>query len=137
MTERLGEHGYWWPASSQARFGDVAAFRDPRSDYIYAWGGAPTSVSDPIHQQYVYQCRVKAADAFDLARYEYWWGRQAGWRREPLARFDAETAVLWMSGQGQVVWNDFFGCYIFVRLGTSCRLFHLLPPLGCVHGSPG
>lgn len=86
-------------------------------------------MSDPIQQQYVYQCRVKAADAFDLARYEYWWGRQAGWRREPLARFDAETAVLWMSGQGQVVWNDFFGCYIFVRLGRSSRVSFPLPRL--------
>lgn len=50
-------------------------------------------------------------------RYEYWWGRQKGWKSELLTTFTAETAVMWMSGQGQVVWNKYLNCYVFVRLG--------------------
>ncbi|KAK8068698.1 hypothetical protein PG994_005314 [Apiospora phragmitis] len=117
VTHRFGDRGYWWDADSTARYGDVAAFRDPRSEYIYAWGGAPMKIKGWVDSSYVYQCRVKATEAFDLARYEYWWGRQMGWKSESLTTFTAETAVMWMSGQGQVVWNDYLGCYVFVRLG--------------------
>lgn len=98
-----------------------------------------------VNSGYVYQCRVKAAEVFELSRYhwnsmqavllkvltssryEYWWGRQKGWKSEPLATFTAETAVLWMSGQGQVVWNEYLKCYVFVRLGKlggDARSYH-------------
>ncbi|KAK8045657.1 hypothetical protein PG993_005681 [Apiospora rasikravindrae] len=117
VTHRFGDRGYWWDANTTARYGDIAAFRDTHSDYVYAWGGAPMNITDWVQAAYVYQCRVKAADAFDIARYEYWWGRQMGWKSEPLTTFTAETAVMWMSGQGQVVWNQYLGCYVFVRLG--------------------
>ncbi|KAK8084197.1 hypothetical protein PG997_005468 [Apiospora hydei] len=113
VTHRFGDRGYWWDANTTARYGDIAAFRDPRSDYVYAWGGAPMNITDWVQGAYVYQCRVKAADAFDITRYEYWWGRQMGWKSEPPATFTAETAVMWMSGQGQVVWNQHLGCYVF------------------------
>ncbi|KAK8131797.1 hypothetical protein PG984_008235 [Apiospora sp. TS-2023a] len=117
VTQRFGDRGYWWDANTTARYGDIAAYRDTRSDYIYAWGGAPMEITDWVQAAYVYQCRVKAADAFDITKYEYWWGRQKGWKSELLTTFTAETAVMWMSGQGQVVWNKYLNCYVFVRLG--------------------
>ncbi|KAI0173493.1 hypothetical protein GGR52DRAFT_543230 [Hypoxylon sp. FL1284] len=120
VTERFGSDGYWWPAPSTPRYGDVAAFRDPRSAYVYAWGGAPTSITDPTDAQYVYLARVAAADAYDLARYEYWWGPDQGWLlARPHTEFGPTTATVWGTGQGQFVWSDFFGCYIFVHLGPG------------------
>ncbi|GJC79915.1 hypothetical protein ColLi_02753 [Colletotrichum liriopes] len=121
VTKRYGEKGYWWPADGNPRYGDIAAFRDPRSEYIYAWGGPPTTVarSDWLQSGYVYMVRVKAREAFDLSKYEYWWGRQRGWRMERLTTFTAETAAVWGTGQGQVVWNEFYRCYIFVHLGIG------------------
>ncbi|KAI1208215.1 uncharacterized protein F4807DRAFT_156496 [Annulohypoxylon truncatum] len=121
VTKRFGAQGYWWPASSTPRYGDVAAFRDPRSEYIYAWGGAPTSVTDFTGAQYVYLLRVRAADAYDLAKYEYWWGAaDGGWKTgEPLTQFGAENAVMWFVGQGQFVWSEFWGVYVFVHLSPG------------------
>lgn len=69
VTQRFGDRGYWWDANTTARYGDIAAYRDTRSDYIYAWGGAPMGITDWVQSAYVYQCRVKAADAFDLTKY--------------------------------------------------------------------
>ncbi|KAK2059023.1 hypothetical protein LY76DRAFT_571558 [Colletotrichum caudatum] len=119
VTKRYGERGYWWSADSNPRYGDIAAFRDPLSDWIYAWGGPPTTVprSDWLQSSYVYMVRVRAREAFDLSKYEYWWGRHRGWRMNRLTVFTPETAALWGTGQGQVVWNDFYHCYIFVHLG--------------------
>ncbi|WYZ41146.1 hypothetical protein EsH8_V_000041 [Colletotrichum jinshuiense] len=119
VTKRHGERGYWWPAKTDARYGDQAAFRDPRSEYIYAWGGPPTYVTDWVQAGYAYLVRVRAGEAFDLAKYQYWWGRQQGWRAERLTTFTAETAAVWGVGQGQVVWNEFYQCYIFVHLGVG------------------
>ncbi|GKT52338.1 uncharacterized protein ColSpa_12519 [Colletotrichum spaethianum] len=121
VTKRYGEKGYWWPADTNPRYGDIAAFRDPRSEYIYAWGGPPTTISrsDWLQSSYVYMVRVKASEAFDLSKYEYWWGRQRGWSTERLTTFTAETAAVWGTGQGQVVWNEFYQCYIFVHLGIG------------------
>ncbi|KAI0376443.1 hypothetical protein F5Y04DRAFT_210211 [Hypomontagnella monticulosa] len=120
VTQRFGEYGYWWLANTTPRYGDVAAFRDPHSDYryIYAWGGAPTSVLDYVSARYVYLLRVQAASTEDLGSYEYWWGEEAGgWKKgQPLTEFKAQTAVMWNTGQGQIVWNDYYRCYIFVHL---------------------
>ncbi|KAI0846353.1 hypothetical protein F5Y00DRAFT_272011 [Daldinia vernicosa] len=121
VTQRFGDNGYWWPSNNTPRYGDVAAFRDPRSEYVYAWGGAPTSVADSTTDaQYVYLLRVKAADAYDLDRYEYWWGPDSGWKTgQPLTEFGARTAVAWLIGQGQIVWSEFYECYIFVHLSPG------------------
>ncbi|OTB10067.1 hypothetical protein K445DRAFT_78519 [Daldinia sp. EC12] len=119
VTQRFGDNGYWWPSGSTPRYGDVAAFQDPRSEYVYAWGGAPTSVTDSIGAQYVYLLRVKAADVYDLDRYEYWWGPD-GWKTgQPLTEFGAQRAVAWFIGQGQIVWSEFYECYIFVHLSPG------------------
>lgn len=60
--------------------------------------------------------RVPAKDAFDLDKYEYWWGREEGWKSEVLTAFNCETAVMWGVGQGQIVYNNHFGTYIYVYL---------------------
>ncbi|KAI0022934.1 hypothetical protein F4780DRAFT_150359 [Xylariomycetidae sp. FL0641] len=117
VTARYGDAGYWWPAENTARYGDIAAFRDTRSEYIYAWGGPPSSVTDYPDTQYVYLARVIAADAYDLSKYEYWHGQADQWQSEPLATFTPDTAVMWNTGQGQVLWSDYWNCYIFVHLG--------------------
>jgi hypothetical protein len=112
-----GNTGYWWPTATNPRYGDVAAYRDPNSDYIYAIGGVPNSVTSWPDNQYVYQVRVIASQAYDLSAYEYCWGRQAGWSSTPLSTFNSTTAVMWGVGQGQIVWSNHFDCYIFVHLG--------------------
>ena len=63
--------------------------------------------------------RHKASQAYDRNAYEYWWGRSIGWRSKPLSTFNATTAVMWGVGQGQIVWSNYFECYIFVHLGMS------------------
>ncbi|TDZ39041.1 hypothetical protein C8035_v005713 [Colletotrichum spinosum] len=111
--------GYWWPAHTNPRYGDIAAFRDPRSDFVYVWDGPPTTASGWVEGSSVYLVRVKASEAFDLSKYQYWWGLQQGWMSDRLTAFTSETATLWGTGQGQVVWSEFHGCYIFVRLGIG------------------
>ena len=121
MIERLdlNDMGHWWPCDSHARYGDVAAYHDVRTNYIYALGGAPNFATSWPDNQYVYQVRVKASQAYDRNAYEYWWGRSIGWRSKPLSTFNATTAVMWGVGQGQIVWSNYFECYIFVHLGMS------------------
>ncbi|KAI5923497.1 hypothetical protein F4810DRAFT_710580 [Camillea tinctor] len=95
VTERydVGNTDYWWPADKYPYYGDVAAFKDPRSNYIYAWGWQPGD------QEFVYLTRVQDINAFDLSKYEYWWGAGQGWKTNPLDIFTPDTArtVLWMS----------------------------------------
>lgn len=125
VTERLGDRGYWWDADTCPRWGDVSAFRDPRSEFVYAWGGSPGCVKHHKDQKdLVFLTRVKAKNCFDLGSYEYWWGRGKGWSRKMLDRFDRETAVWDRTGQGQVVWNQYLGCYILVHL-SRCPLSDL------------
>ncbi|KAI0133716.1 hypothetical protein BJ170DRAFT_174531 [Xylariales sp. AK1849] len=124
VTQRLSSPdlpGYWWPADTTPRYGDQAAFRDPNSEYIYVWGGSPTSIKDWVGSAYVYLARVKACDAFELEKYEYYWGAQRGWKGRPLGVRDCNSnaAVMWNSGQGQLVWSKYFNCYIFVHLGPG------------------
>ncbi|KAB5566066.1 hypothetical protein GE09DRAFT_1055686 [Coniochaeta sp. 2T2.1] len=117
VAKRFGDRGYWWNAENNARWGDISAFRDPRSDYIYAWGGAPESLKHDDHRKsLVFLTRVKPPECFNLSSYEYWWGHEQGWSSRNLDRFDHETAVWDATGQGQVVWNDYLGCYVLVHL---------------------
>jgi hypothetical protein len=93
VSERPGYNGWRWDLANTPRYGDVAAIRDSRSDYINVWGSAPTSVTDYTGSQYVYMSRVIAADAFDLSKYEYWWGLGEGWKSDVLTTFTSDTAV--------------------------------------------
>jgi len=118
VTQRFGDNGYWWSVESNPRYGDTAAYRDVNSNYIYAWGFPPSSIpTKQIGSQYVYMVRVNAADAYDLSKYQYWHGRAAGWSSTRLTTFNAETAVMRAVGQGQVIYSNFYNCYIFVHLG--------------------
>ncbi|KAI0104486.1 hypothetical protein F4814DRAFT_452605 [Daldinia grandis] len=128
VTQRFGDNGHWWPPASTPRYGDVTVFRDPRFQYVYAWGGAPTSVTDSADAQYVYLLRVKVADVYALDRYEYWWGPDSRWKTEqPLAEFGVRTAVAWLVDQGQVAWSEFYECYIFVHLSHQKGGSDVLP----------
>ncbi|GAP92754.1 putative conserved secreted protein [Rosellinia necatrix] len=119
VTQRLGNNGWWWDSTKVARYGDQATFKDPKSDYIYTWGGPPTYITDYAGSQYAYMARVHAADAFDLSKYEYFWGRSQGWKRDVLTTFSTDTAVMWGAGQGQFVWSDFYQVYIYVHIGGN------------------
>ncbi|GJN78474.1 hypothetical protein PLIIFM63780_001968 [Purpureocillium lilacinum] len=115
VAERLGKG--WWDTSENAKYGDIAAYRDVNSDYIYALGHPPKQFDGKfIESQYVYQARVKANQAFDLNEYEYWWGRQQGWKRDRLTSFTPETAVMWGVGQGQIVYSNYFKTYLYVHV---------------------
>ncbi|UNI21203.1 hypothetical protein JDV02_007213 [Purpureocillium takamizusanense] len=115
VAERLGKG--WWDTSENAKYGDVAAYRDVHSDYIYALGHPPKQLDGKfVESQYVYQVRVKASRAFDLDAYEYWWGRQQGWKRERLTSFTPETACMWGAGQGQIVFSNYFKTYMYVHV---------------------
>lgn len=98
------------------RYGDIAAYRDVKSDYIYLLGNPPNSETEFPANLYIYMARVRASDAFNLDAYQYWWGRQAGWKSEILTTFNSETAVMWGAGQGQIVYNEYFETYIYVHL---------------------
>lgn len=120
VVKRFGDKGYWWPADTNPKWGDIAAFRDPNSEYVYAWGGAATSLAqDNSKKDLVFLTRVKARDGFDTSKYEYWWGREKGWSSQPLNQFNHQTAVWKATGQGQVVWNQYLGVYIFVHLSMT------------------
>ena len=130
VTDRLGDDGYWWDVNNGPRYGDVAAYKDDNSNYIYAWGGAPTSDSDATSSQYVYQVRVPQSGAFDLNQYEYWNGRDQGWSSTPLSTFDETTAVMWGVGQGMTYWSPFYSIYFYVHImGGSGTFLSNLPPI--------
>ena len=119
VTKRFGDNGWWWNSTTTPRYGDVCAYRDVNSEYIYAYGGAPTSITEWGQNAYVYLARVKASDAFDLSKYQYWWGLQQGWKSNVLTTFTSETAVWWGTGQGQIVYSPYYECYILVNLGNG------------------
>jgi hypothetical protein len=121
VTQRFGSNGFFWDGANNPRYGDVAACRDPNSDYIYALGGAPSSQTGFIAQSYVYRVRVRAENAFGLSKYEYWHGRAVGWNTTPLTDFNSETAVMWGVGQGQITYDNYYKCYVFVHCNKSPR----------------
>ena len=123
VTQRYGDSGWWWDANSNPHYGDVAAYQDEKSSYIYILGNPPNGESD----SYVYQARVNAADAFDMTQYEYWWGRDQGWKSDVLTTFNSETAVMWGVGQGQMMWNDHFQTYLYVHMGGGAVQIRTAP----------
>lgn len=103
---RLSE--YWWDAKSVPWYGDVGAIRT--GDYIYSYGHAASNA-------YVYVARVPTESAFDLSCYEYWNGE--AWQKELLTNFDEKESVFWQINQGQVIWSNYYECFIFVYVGKS------------------
>lgn len=112
----MGDQGWWWNGDTTPKYGDVAAYQDVHSDWIYILGNPPNYITTWPEKCYIYQARVRRAHAFDLDKYEYWWGRAEGWKSEVLTRFDPETAVMWGAGQGQMVYSEYFRTYVYIHL---------------------
>jgi hypothetical protein len=123
VEKRFGNQGIWWNSTKYPRYGDQAAYRDTQGPYIYAWGGAPISITGDGSNN-VYQTRVLATQAFDLTKYQYWHGRATGWNSTPLTTFNSETAVMAGTGQGQVVYNNYYKTYFFIH---TCKYLPHLP----------
>lgn len=123
VTQRYGENGVWWDVTKVPRYGDVAAYKDDNSEYIYAWGGAPTTASD---SGLIYQVRVRTSGAFDLSQYEYWGGRDAGWSSTPPGVYDETTAVMSGAGQGTAYWSPFYQTYFYVHFAGGDGTCNLL-----------
>ncbi|KAL9616631.1 MAG: hypothetical protein Q9160_008514 [Pyrenula sp. 1 TL-2023] len=98
---RLSE--YWWDAKKVPWYGDVGAIK--AGDYIYSYGHAE---SNP----WVYVARVPTEHAFELSEYEYWNGEN--WQKELLTDFGEKESVFWQVNQGQVIWSNYYGCFVFV-----------------------
>lgn len=105
-VKRLSE--YWWDGETEPWYGDVGAIRS--GDYIYAYGHAKAT-------PYVYVARVPWEDATNLSCYEYWNG--VTWQTERLSDFGEKEGVFWQINQGQVVWSNYYNCFIFVYCGQS------------------
>lgn len=101
QVNRLSE--YWWDGETEPWYGDVGAIRS--GDHIYAYGHAKST-------PYVYVARVPWDKATDLACYEYWNGET--WQTERLYNVNEKEGVFWQVNQGQVVWSNYYGCFMFV-----------------------
>ncbi|KIV80939.1 hypothetical protein PV11_08404 [Exophiala sideris] len=97
---------YWWDATCEPWYGDICALRSEGHIYAYGHGGE----GNP----YVYLTRVPVENATDLSCYEYWNGE--GWQPERLQTksLGEKESMFWQINQGQVVWSNHFGCFIFV-----------------------
>lgn len=100
---------YWWDATREPWYGDVCAMN--WNGYVYAYGHGPSG------NPWVYLTRVPVGEATSLDSYEYWNGEN--WQAEPL---DGKTigdkeSVFWQINQGQVVWSNYFQCFLFVYCG--------------------
>jgi hypothetical protein len=103
-AQRLSQ--YWWDGDTEPWYGDVGAIRS--GDYIYAYGHANAT-------PYVYLARVPWQNATDLSCYEYWNGDQ--WQIDRLYNPGEKEGVFWQIQQGQVVYSNYYGCFVFVYCG--------------------
>ena len=97
---------YWWDGSTEPWYGDVGAIRS--GNYIYAYGHGPGSL-------FVYLTRVPWRNATDLSYYEYWNGES--WQTDRLINFGEKERVFWAINQGQVIWSNYYECYLFIYCG--------------------
>lgn len=106
---------FWWDATAEPWYGDVCALR--WNGFIYAYGHGIEG------NPWVYLTRVRAGDATDVNCYEYWNGD--GWQAERLdgTSVGDKESVFWQINQGQVVWSNYMGCFVFVY----CGMFQLPP----------
>jgi hypothetical protein len=108
QVTRLSE--YWWDGETEPWYGDVGAIRS--GDHIYAYGHAKST-------PYVYVTRVRWDKATDLACYEYWNGKT--WQTDRMYNVGEKEGVLWQVNQGQVIWSNYYGCFMFVYSGKEIR----------------
>ncbi|KAK9366868.1 hypothetical protein V1509DRAFT_628170 [Lipomyces kononenkoae] len=100
---RLAE--YWWDGKTEPHYGDICALKF--GDYIYAYGHGNASA------EFIYVCRVLASSATNLAAYEYWNG--SDWQKDRLYNVSGKESVFWQIQAGQVFWNPYYNCLIFVH----------------------
>ena len=112
-VQRLGPGQYWWDGTREPWYGDVGAVRHT-DGYIYAYGHAKDV-------PWVYLARVRWQDATDVDCYEYWNGE--GWQGERLVDVGEKEGVFWQVNQGQVVWSEYYACFLFVYCGMSPPFF--------------
>ncbi|KAK9235267.1 hypothetical protein V1525DRAFT_410499 [Lipomyces kononenkoae] len=103
VCTRLAE--YWWDGKTEPHYGDICAVKF--GDHIYAYGHGNASA------EFVYVCRVLASCATNLASYEYWNGSQ--WQKDRLYNVSEKESVFWQIQAGQVFWNPYYDCLIFVH----------------------
>jgi hypothetical protein len=112
-AQRLSQ--YWWDGDTEPWYGDVGAIRS--GDYIYAYGHAKTT-------PYVYLARVLWQNATDLSCYEYWNGDC--WQTDRLSSPGEKEGVFWQINQGQVIYSNYYRCFVFVYCGTCpCHVFEI------------
>ena len=102
---------FWWDAKCEPWYGDVCALG--WDNHIYAYGHGIEG------NPWVYLTRVRTEEATNIGRYEYWNGDN--WQSERLdgkAIGDKES-VFWQINQGQVMWSNYFGCFLFVYCGEQ------------------
>ncbi|OAL40337.1 hypothetical protein AYO20_00073 [Fonsecaea nubica] len=97
---------YWWDATSEPWYGDICALR--WNEHVYAYGHGPEG------NPWVYLTRVLAEEATNVACYEYWNGET--WQKDKLdgKSIGEKESVFWQINQGQVIWSNYFGCFLFV-----------------------
>jgi hypothetical protein len=100
---------YWWDAKCEPWYGDVCALR--WKDYVYAYGHGIEG------NPWVYLTRVRAVEATQVACYEYWNGE--AWQSERLDgnAVGEKESVFWQINQGQVIWSNYFDCFLFIYCG--------------------
>ena len=109
-VRRLAE--YWWDGETEPWYGDVGAIR--REGYIYAYGHA-------IGSQHVYLARVAWQEAEIISCYEYWNGES--WQAERLYNVSEKEGIFWAINQGQVIYSNYYDCYMFVYCGSCLALY--------------
>ncbi len=97
---------YWWDGATEPWYGDTGAI--PVDGYIYTYGHANNT-------QYVYLARVPRQSATDLSCYEYWNGDS--WQTDRLYNPGEKEGVFWAVQQGQVVYSNYYDCFMFIYCG--------------------
>ena len=102
---------YWWDAKTEPWYGDICALR--WNNYIYAYGHGVDG------NPWVYLTRVRVEEATNVDCYEYWNGKT--WQSDRLngTTIGDKESVFWQINQGQVIWSNYFDCFLFVYCGTS------------------
>ncbi|KAK9489865.1 hypothetical protein V1508DRAFT_426647 [Lipomyces doorenjongii] len=100
---RLAE--YWWDGKTEPHYGDVGCVKF--GNHIYAYGHGNAS------KEFVYVCRVLISSATNLSAYEYWNGSR--WQKERLYNVSGKEGIFWQIQSGQVIWNPYYDCLMFVH----------------------
>ena len=103
-AKRLSQ--YWWNGETEPWFGNIGAIQT--GGYIYTYGQGNSTAS-------VYLARVPSQSATDLSSYEYWNGDD--WQKDCPQHPGDQESVLKDVNQGQVVWSNYYQCFLFIYCG--------------------